>query len=170
MLRPAVLRRFSAAVSSSRVCTAPLALTSFRSFSSDGEGSRLPGGKKLRQPWEVPVIETCNFPSLTSLIQVAPNYAMEEERTIEELEEFLLEQEAIGEEEDTLSPDGNQCFFFYHGIQSMLSCRRFSFTNPAPLPQVKSEVLEALELARSLHATAIGRYKCNEHRFPCVLP
>ena len=38
---------------------------------------------KLRQPWEL-----------------VPNYAMEQERSIEELEEFLLEQETIAEEDD----------------------------------------------------------------------
>ena len=36
--------------------------------------------------------------------QTAPNYAMEEERSIEEIEEFLLEQEAIAEEDDGINP------------------------------------------------------------------
>ena len=36
-------------------------------------------------------------------MQTAPNYAMEEERSIEELEEFLLEQEAIAEEDDGMN-------------------------------------------------------------------
>lgn len=39
--------------------------------------------QKLRMPWEM-----------------GPNPAMEQERTIEELEEFLLEQETVAEEDD----------------------------------------------------------------------
>merc|ERR1719409_1916416 len=44
------------------------------------------GGGKVRSPWEV-----------------APNHAMEQSRSVEELEEFLLEQEALADSDDDVN-------------------------------------------------------------------
>ena len=57
---------------------------------------------------------------------------MEEERSIEEIEEFLLEQEVIGEEEEKVSPDGISKKQILHSLFAALF-----FLLPKPIEDIK---------------------------------